>query len=249
MSYILIDRHVMAITHKHSDREVLAKLSWIECTNAGVTVPVGGSVRPLLDFSHSELKLIYKNATGADLKGCGAGAAQALMDMAKRMPDTVASKDEVLAQAACVMDGDKSVYRYVYGSKKPEELATLFEAPAIKVQRCEAEELKAAQAYTPPAPQPYTPAAPAATASANPAAHTSAAPAAQKPPTAPRTGGTRDTIFKVADQMWEAAGSPSDLPHILSLRKQIMVELEANHDIKKTTSSTALGDWQKQRLT
>lgn len=239
----------MAITHKHSDREVLAKLSWLECTNAGVTLSLSG-IRPLLEFSVSEIKLLYKNATGVDLKGISHnGLAQAVLEVAKRMPDTLCSKSEVLAQANCVLDGDPSHYSYVYGAMEPEHLSSLFVPEPITVARCEAEELKAAQAYTPPAPQPYTPAAPAATASANPAAHTSAAPAAQKPPTAPRTGGTRDTIFKVADQMWEAAGSPSDLPHILSLRKQIMVELEANHDIKKTTSSTALGDWQKQRLT
>jgi len=48
--------------------------------------------------------------------------------------------------------------------------------------------------------------------------------------------------------MWEQVGSPKELSIVLQLRKTIMAELEANHGIKKTTSSTALGEWQKLRL-
>lgn len=68
-----------------------------------------------------------------------------------------------------------------------------------------------------------------------------------KMPSAPR-GGNRVTIFEVADRMWNDAGSPKDTSVVLPLRKTIMAELEANHGIKKTTSSTALGEWQKLRL-
>lgn len=68
-----------------------------------------------------------------------------------------------------------------------------------------------------------------------------------KTPSAPR-GGNRVTIFEVADRMWNDAGAPKDLQTVLQLRKTIMAELEANYAIKKTTSSTALGDWQKLRL-
>lgn len=68
-----------------------------------------------------------------------------------------------------------------------------------------------------------------------------------KMPSAPRSG-NRITIFEVADRMWKEAGSPKDTSVVLQLRKTIMAELEANHGIKKTTSSTALGEWQKLRL-
>lgn len=68
-----------------------------------------------------------------------------------------------------------------------------------------------------------------------------------KAPSAPR-GGNRATIFEVADRMWNEAGSPVDPSVVLPLRKTIMAELEANNGIKKTTSSTALGEWQKLRL-
>lgn len=68
-----------------------------------------------------------------------------------------------------------------------------------------------------------------------------------KTPSAPRSG-NRVTIFEVADRMWNEAGSPKEAHVVLQLRKTIMAELEANHGIKKTTSSTALGEWQKLRL-
>jgi hypothetical protein len=48
--------------------------------------------------------------------------------------------------------------------------------------------------------------------------------------------------------MWEAAGKPMDKDTVLALRKEMMQVLETEHSIKKTTSSTALGDWMKQRV-
>lgn len=68
-----------------------------------------------------------------------------------------------------------------------------------------------------------------------------------KTPSAPR-GGNRAAIFEVADRMWNEAGSPKDVSVVLALRKTIMNELEENYGIRRTTSSTALGDWQKLRL-
>lgn len=68
-----------------------------------------------------------------------------------------------------------------------------------------------------------------------------------KIPSAPRSG-NRVTIFEVADRMWSEAGAPKEASVMLQLRKTIMAELESTHGIKKTTSSTALGEWQKVRL-
>lgn len=237
--YILIDRNQMAITHKHADRRVLGHLSWIECTNAGLTMSLS-SVRPLQDFTTSELKLIYKNSTGVELKGYANALAQAVLDMAKRMPETVAILEEVAAQAACIQDGDKSCFKYVLGAMKPESTLGLFEADAIQVPRAEAEEARAASGYAGPA---FV-----GTGPDRPAAQGTTAPREPRAPSGPRAGGSRETIFRVADEMWAAAGSPTALPVVLALRKQIMQTLESDHDIKKTTSSTALGDWQKQRL-
>lgn len=239
MSYVLIDRGQMAITHKHQDRRVLAYLSWIECTNAGLVMSLSNT-RPLQDFTTSELRLIYKNATGAELKGYANQLAQLVIDAAKRMPDTVAILEEVQAQAALIEDGDKSSFKYVHGAMKPEEIVGVFEADPIPVARIEAEEARVASAPAGPAfggagPEPLPPGVPPL-------------PGEKRAPSGPRTGGTREVIFSVADEMWAAAGSPTALPSVLALRKQIMQALESNHNVKKTTSSTALGDWQKLRL-
>lgn len=238
-NYILIDRQQMAITHKHNDRVVLSGLAWIECTNAAAIMSLT-NIKPLLDFTPSELRLIYKNATGAELRGYANTLAQAVLDAARRMPDTEAVLAEVEAQRKLVEDGDKSSFRYVLGAMKPEEVVGVFEAPPITVPRVEAEELRAAQGYTGPAF--------GGTGPDRPAGGTNGAPREPRAPSAPRTGGTREVIFRVADQMWEAAGKPSSLQVVLALRKQIMGVLETEHDVKKTTSSTALGDWQKSRL-
>lgn len=66
-------------------------------------------------------------------------------------------------------------------------------------------------------------------------------PAAQK-------GSVGPLIHRVATEMWEAAGSPRDIPTILQLRQTIMKTLNEEHKIKISTSSNELGRWQKQLL-
>lgn len=239
MSYILIDRNQMKITHKHPDRVVLSKLSWIECTNAGAVMSLSG-IRPLMDFTPLELQTLYKNATGAELKAYANNLAQAVLDAAKRMPDTVAKLEEVVAQAACILDGDKSSFKYAPGQMKPFSCPGLFEADAITVPRLEAEELRAAQGYSAPAF--------GATTHYSPPANGVATPAAPRAPSAPKAGGVREVIYAAADAAWAAAGNTKSLPAILAMRKKIMDELEVSHSIKRTTCSTALGDWQKMRV-
>ena len=65
--------------------------------------------------------------------------------------------------------------------------------------------------------------------------------------TAPRTG-IKAVVWDVADRLWNEAGSPKAVDVVLVLRRKIMDELEGQHGIKRTTSSTALGEWQKVRL-
>lgn len=238
--YVLVDRQQMAITHKHRDVQVLRDLSWIECTNAGLIIALGRADVWSREFTPAELKKIYNNATGADLQGYGNVLGHVVNQMALRLPEFECKPEEVAAQRLCVVDGDKSSFQYCPGSMRPTSHYGLFEPDPIKCERNEAEEALAAQSK--PA---YTPTTVPSPPSGSPFA---GAPAAPRAPSAPRAGGNRETIFRVADQMWENAGKPTDIRTVLELRKQIMVELEANHSIKKTTSSTALGDWQKSRL-
>lgn len=237
--FVLVDRQQMAIVHKHRTREALRALGWIECTNASIVLPLGQPKHWMDSFTPAELKLIYKNATGFELQGYGNALGHVVNQMALRLPETQCNLEELEEQKTKVMDGDKSSYSYVPGSKTPACYPGLFTPDPMQCARCEAEEVFAASskpAYTPTTPT-STPAAP------------NGAPASEaRAPSAPRAGGNREIIFRVADQMWEAAGKPTDLKVVLDLRKSIMVALESEHEIKKTTSSTALGDWQKTRL-
>ena len=237
--YVLVDREQMAITHKHHDRAVLADLSWIECTGAGLQVALS-SARVWTEFSATELKKLYKAATGADLPGYGPGLAQAVFDMAKRLPVTVVNAAEVRAQRLTVSDGDKAGYQYAPGQQVPTQHRGGYVPAPLQIARDSSEELRAANSantYTRPAtPSQGTP---------QPFANTSTSTAA---PAAPRAGGVKETVYRIADAMWEEAGKPSGLKDVLELRKSMMNVLEAEHGIKKTTSSTTLGGWQKERI-
>lgn len=84
----------------------------------------------------------------------------------------------------------------------------------------------------------------APTAPDRPAANTVAP---KKTSSAPR-GGNRAIIWEVADRMWNERSNPKEAHVVLALRREIMAVLESENGIKKATSSTALGEWQKVRL-
>lgn len=197
------------------------------------------------EFTPAELRLIYENATGAQLKGYSNTLAQAVLAMARRLPESVAKYEEVDAQAKCIEDGDRSIYSYLPGSMVPQKHEGMFEPNSLTAARVEAEEAGAMQGATVPS---Y-----GHTAHANPMGNGAAAASTENGPTAAiknvaRTGGIREIVYRVADQMWEAAGSPMNKNKVLELRKTMMQELESNYGVKKTTSSTTLGDWMKLRI-
>lgn len=243
-AYVLIDKQQMAITHKYDDREVLSKLAWIECTNDAITLPLGNPRLWFDAFTANDLRKIYQHATGFALPAYGTSLAQACHDMAIRMPYSVVNPVEVRAQYQKVPDGSKDSFEYQPGLLEPKKHMGTFERDPIKVERSEAEEKRAA------GPQPSfnsTPSTPLAGATAGASVFNVATPT-PRAPGAPRSGGVRDIVFKIADEFWEKAGKPADLKIILELRKTMMNVLESEHGVKKTTSSTTLGAWQKERL-
>lgn len=242
--YVLIDRGQKAITHKHAEREVLNALAWIECSNDAVTLPIGNPKHWAESFSVIELRLIYKHATGADLKGYGNALAVACNDMARRLPESVVNPVEVRAQRKCIMDGDKAHFEYQPGMLKPIHHPGEFSRDPLKCERDAAEEARCAAlqpSFTATQPVPL----PGGTAGANPF---TVPPPPVRTAGAPRAGGVREIVFRVADEIWNAAGKPTDLKVVLDLRKQMMAVLESEHQVKKTTSSTTLGAWQKERI-
>ena len=57
----------------------------------------------------------------------------------------------------------------------------------------------------------------------------------------------RDHIWARANQLWEAAGSPTDIKVVLKLRRDWM-KIMAAEGINKFTCSSELGNWQKFKL-
>lgn len=64
----------------------------------------------------------------------------------------------------------------------------------------------------------------------------------------PKIGSSRDTIWKVADELWENIGKSTDIKEVLKMRKEAMNKLESEYGVKKTSSSNELGKWQKDRI-
>lgn len=239
--YVLVDRGQMAITHKHKNREVLNCLSWIECTNDAITIPLGNPKHFADLFMPNELRRIYQASTGKELAGYGYALAVAVHSMAMRLEANVVNDAEVFAQRHSVMDGDKSSYSYQPGSMAPMQHNGKYTPPALTTEADPNELARAASTATALPPVPPGATGPDRTpVQGNGATHI---------PAAPKPGGTREIIFRVADTMWEQLGKTADVKKVLEMRKQCMTVLEADHGIKKTTSSTALGDWQKARLT
>lgn len=244
--YVLIDRKQMAITHKHERRDVLGNLAWIECVNDAITLPLGNAQHFNAEFDATQLRSIYRNATGEEIVGVGYALAKAVHDMAMRLPNTKAELLETAAQRGKVMDGDKHCYTYVYGAYEPEQQEKGWTPDPLRTQASPVEIAAAKQYQQAPAP------AQSDHGPSNVFSHE------HKPMTTPRTAGApstghrqsgvREVVYKVADKLWEEAGKPSDLKVVLDLRKKIMTVLEAEHQVKRTTSSTTLGAWQKERI-
>jgi hypothetical protein len=230
--YILIDRQHLRVCHKHRDHNVVNALAHIELAHCRTSVFRIDTLCRFPDFTDYELIMLYQQSTGHKFAGFSEFHLRELvLSMVREIPESDVVPSEVLAQAATIPDKDKGFFRYVKGAKVPAALHGLYEPDTLAATHAAALQGIAGVKAEPPEPEP-TPVA---------ATIRSTAPAAPR-------GGSRATIFEVADKMWEAAGSPRDLQTVLALRKQMMTTLEAEHGIKKSTSSTALGDWQKQRI-
>lgn len=245
MDYIVIDMDRMCVTHKHPNKTVVSNLSWIESSGAATRILQADKPECFASFTDLELLTMYTATCGVKPSITSRGfLIQAVFALVSALPASVANPFEADRQAASIKKDDDQKYKYVSGSFVPGIQGDLFEPQVLTAQRSEATELAlqhSAHLYTAPAPQ-------RPTAHVLPVIKGVAPPKAPRAPsTAPRSG-QRETIFKVADEIWENAGKPTSVPTVLQLRKQMMVVLESSHGVKKTTSSTALGDWMKARI-
>jgi hypothetical protein len=183
----------------------------------------------------SELQKLYKNLTDKDIDA-GAGnrvIRAAIAHVVNNLPVRQAVNSELQSQYEYTVENPGPIYRYVLGSTipaVPDQGLWPVKGTHLSLAEFEAAQADAARLTEREAP-------------------TTAAPAKQAPsrPAAAPTGGSRPAIWAHADKVWEAAGKPTDQGVVLKMRKQMMIDLEAE-GIKKSTSSTALGDWMKARL-
>jgi hypothetical protein len=238
--HVLIDRENLLFLRK-GERQVLGQLAEIECPHcATCNVDISADMFILL-FSDFELKRLYQNTTGEALPSyLTSTIVQSVIAVARNLPEDDVAPLEVSAQYSRLKPDDDTRYRYRKGSAlqpiAPEldHRLRVEAVPATVIAGFADVEYRKNPAAEPRAPAP----APTPRASTGSAA---------RPASAPR-GGARVTIFEVADRMWEAVSKPTGLSYVLQLRKDIMSVLETEHGIKRSTSSTALGDWQKLRI-
>lgn len=239
--YVSIDMQNLRVLHAHQVPGIVHDLVYLECANIDyVLVQDTSSDLFLEQLTSMELKKLYHNLTG--------GSAALWDDLAIRhalahtlaaLAPTKVNHAELEVQCECAEKyraaEDRTILRYAFGAKVPAQVQELFPlATAPLPATYDSTQRGAQRIHTPPVAVPHDP----------------ANPAPARPTAAPRApgGSTRPRIFKVADEMWEAAGKPMDKDTVLALRKKMMTVLEEQHSIKKTTSSTALGDWMKQRV-
>lgn len=240
--YISLDRKKNRFLHKHTSPRVVADLVSIEAGSRHVDIfPIDCS-GVLRGLTETELQSLWRNTTGqGDSAHHGDALRSVLAEVANRFPTTDVNSYEADVQAKWVetFRDDDGAFKYLRGSSKPAKAPDKLEAPPL-VTLTEEEATNASRRRAAPAPLPAT----------GEAVGTGARPAPRPVRIvvqAQRAGKTSMLIFETADQLWEEAGKPKDMPSVLAVRKKVMDQLERS-GIKRTTCSSTLGAWQKARI-
>jgi len=248
--YVLIDKDAMQVRYKHADAKVLADLMHIEFPQCAAAVLSCEVTMPWQKFSDLELRLLYKNLTGTNFPGFTRhGLEPNISTLLTDLPESTLNAAEIATQAAFVSATDLNYYRYAPGQTKPLEVNDAYAAKP----------LVSAAPYVPVIPPlPAANAAPTPVARvANPIVNALATQAKQAPtPRAPRdpnaapvaagapaAGSKTGRVWEIAEQVWLAAGSPSELKDV---RKQIIAACEAE-GINGSTASVQFGKWKSTK--
>jgi pyruvate/2-oxoglutarate dehydrogenase complex dihydrolipoamide acyltransferase (E2) component len=243
--FISIDRAKHRFLHKHADLLVVCNLDFIAHVECDIE-PVD-AITFLKGHDETSLQRLFRNTTGDGPSPYHGDQLRAVLaELAQQYPVTDVDAFEADRQAAFIEginpDG-MPLYKYVRGSVRPAKLDELFNPEPVIVTLTAEATANAARRH-PAQAAGSAPAAPATVAPRAPSAPRSAPPS----PSAPRSGGVKPVIWKIADEMWEADGRPTDRAAVLHLRKKAMERLEKEHGVKRNTSSNELGNWQKARI-
>jgi hypothetical protein len=238
--FVSINMDDLQFVHKHADHETVSALAWLEMPGQSVTIENTDREFFLAKLTGLDLRMLYKNTTGLDITGTDHIVVREMLAtlIETKLKTTFAHLAEVEAQIAEVEDDlYKGIpWSYALGSRKPAKQEDLFHLHCKPLDAGEATEA----AVRAPQRRKVRSATPTAAASA---------PALQRPRAAAmRMSSVRPTIWAVADEMWEAAGKPTDKEVVLALRKEMMARLETEKSIKRTSSSNELGNWMKSRI-
>jgi hypothetical protein len=234
-----IEMNTLRVLHVNYAQSVVDSLARLEAPAKGVPYHVlqenTANSSFLQNLTELELTTLYRNLTDKEIDPAVGKRVMrsAIAHVVNNLPVREALNDELSAQLHYARENPGPVYRYVKGSMLPAiPEAGLWPVKGVHLSQAEfdAAQLDAARLSEREAtPVPTAP---------------------KKAPSRPAvvpTGGSRPVIWAHADKVWEAAGKPMDQGVVLKLRKQMMIDLEGE-GIKKSTSSTALGDWMKARL-
>lgn len=227
-NYISINLDTLAVMHKHRYPGVIADLVFIESEDDHTIWmgPESSLTRLILKMTQTEKEIFYRNMTGEEPKKWHVSVFTGILrDGIKSMAPMEANPyhSELQAKYVEMYPGN---WKYVDNTSKPckgQSKLTQFAASGLTENTAPIRQPVIVAAPKPPtvAPTPYKP--------------------------APPRGSSKVIIWAKADEMWTEAGKPTDKATVLALRKQMMIELEKD-GIKKTTSSTSLGGWQKENI-
>lgn len=236
LMYLLINSDKMAILAYSNNYEYLWELGCALCKDCAHVIPADKS---LLDYSAEDIQKMYINLTG-DLAGCifssdkvCAIILKTLAKYSQNLPSANVTSN--FAQQAI----DKDIeYMHIENGKIKEGFANI-RMPITIVNKmslvnditcnlkntnfkCDwktIEDIKIAQPII--------------------------AARKQNTQSSGRMSGSKQIIWDVATSMWLDAGSPTDKSQVLSLRKQIMNELE-KQGVNRNSASNELGKWHKE---
>ena len=202
-------------------------------------------------FTQLELLVLCKNSTGVGYGGYSKDVlCQVLYELTTRMQVMAYNMDELLAQANAIPDGDNDVYQFVPGARKPKKPIDLYEPVPLHVDRNIPAEQKA---LATPLVRTVAVAAPFVSATTPNPVERAPKPAstpqrAAAAPSSPGAGSVTERIYAKADELWAAAGKPSDPAAIKQLRKDKIIPALVADGVNSNSAGKGSLMWQKARF-